>query len=64
MEQLTRKQITEILIRHMRAAIAIRTDTDTLDSVKVEFLVDIVGNIANDVDRALSESVSRTTRVG
>ena len=62
MEQLTRKQITDILIRHMRAAMAINNDDDTQDSTKVELLTSLVSNVANDLDRALSESVSRPTR--
>ena len=50
---INREQVTEILVRHMQAAMAVHADNTTSAGDKETALYAIISNIANDIDKAM-----------
>jgi hypothetical protein len=50
---INREQVTEILVRHMQAAMAVHADNTTSVGDKETALYAIISNIANDIDKAM-----------
>lgn len=59
---LNRQEITKICIRHMQAAMAVASDSTIEPKDEAKFLYEIITNLANDLDSALSEK--ETTSIG